>query len=255
MVNEVLYLHKYSMKIVKLNAINSTNTFLKDMVRSSAVENFTVVVTDHQTNGKGQFDNVWTSEKGKNLTFSMLCSFSELEVKNSFYLNCAVSLAIYNILGRYIKKKLKIKWPNDILSSNHKLCGILIENTVSNGKVVNAVVGIGLNVNQENFPTEIQRATSLKILTEKVYDKDAVLNALIVEIEHQMTFIESQQFDLLKLNYEKVLYRNGEPSMFHSDKFGNFLGKILGITYQGKLIVELENESLETFDLKEIRFI
>jgi len=130
------------MKIVKLNAINSTNTFLKDMVRSSTVENFTVVVTDHQTNGKGQFENVWSSEKGKNLTFSMLCKFSALEVHNSFYLNCAVSLAIYNVVNRTIKNKLKIKWPNDILSLNKKLCGILIENTVSSGQIQHAIIGI-----------------------------------------------------------------------------------------------------------------
>ncbi len=243
------------MKIVKLNAINSTNTFLKDMVRSSAVENFTVVVTDNQTNGKGQFDNVWKSKKGKNLTFSILCNFSALEVKHSFYLNCAISLAIYNVVHRYIKNKLKIKWPNDILSSNKKLCGILIENTVSNGKIQHAIVGVGLNVNQDDFPLEIPHATSLKMLTEKEYDKEAILNALIVEIQQQITFIERGQFDMLKLNYEKVLYRNGEPSMFNNDKYGNFLGKILGITYQGKLIVELENESLETFDLKEIQFV
>jgi len=78
---------------------------------------------------------------------------------------------------------------------------------------------------------------------------------LIIEIQHQMTFVENQQFELLKTNYEKVLYRNGEPAMFYADKLGNFLGKIVGITNQGKLIVELENESLETFALKEIRFI
>ncbi len=243
------------MKIVKLNAINSTNTFLKDMVRSSIVENYTVVVTDHQTNGKGQFENVWVSEKGKNLTFSMLCVFSALEVRHSFYLNCAVSLAIYNVLHRTIKNKLKIKWPNDILSLNKKLCGILIENTVSNGKIQRAIVGVGLNVNQENFPSELSNATSIKILTEKEHEKEALLNALIIEIQHQMTFIESQQFELLKLNYEKVLHRNGEPAMFHADKLGNFIGKILGITDQGKLLVELENESLETFALKEIQFI
>jgi len=209
------------MKIVKLDAINSTNAFLKDMVRTSTVENYTVVVTENQTNGKGQFDNSWTSEKGKNLTFSILCEFQKLEVQYSFYLNCAISLAVYTVLNRYIKKKLKVKWPNDILSSNKKLCGILIENTVSNGKIVNAVIGVGLNVNQERFPVSLPRATSLKMVTSNTYNTA----------------------------------RKGEPAMYKNDSYGNFLGKILGITYQGKLIVELENETLEKFDLKEIEFI
>ncbi len=243
------------MKIVKLNAINSTNTFLKELVRSSVVENYTVVVTDHQTNGKGQFDNVWISEKGKNLTFSILCRFSNLEIQNSFYLNCAVSLAIFNVMQRYIKNKLKVKWPNDILSSNKKLCGILLENTVSNGKVQHAIVGIGLNVNQDKFPIELPDASSMKLLTGKEYDRDTILNALVIEIEHQITFVEKLQFDVLKLNYEKVLYRHGKPAMFHNGKLGNFLGKILGITEQGKLMVELENEDVEAFALKELRFM
>ena len=243
------------MKIVKLDAINSTNTFLKDLARTSIVENCTVVVTDNQTGGKGQFDNIWSSEKGKNLTFSILCKFSKLNVQHSFYLNCAISLAIYTVVHRYIKKKLKVKWPNDILSSNKKLCGILIENTVSNGKIVNAVIGIGLNVNQESFSDDLPNATSLKILTGKTYNKEAILDELIAEIQVQIDLINTEKFSLLKSNYEKVLYRNGEPAMFKNDLYGNFLGKILGITYQGKLVVELENERLEKFDLKEIQFI
>lgn len=243
------------MKIVKLNAINSTNTFLKDLVRTSEVENYTVVVTENQTNGKGQFENTWSSEKGKNLTFSILCKFSNLNVQRSFYLNCAISLAIYAVVRNYIKKKLKIKWPNDILSSNKKLCGILIENTVSNGKIVNAVIGIGLNVNQEIFPDALPNATSLKMLTGNCYDKEVILDELITAIQAQMDLITAEKFSILKSNYEKVLFRNGEPAMFKNDRYGNFLGKILGITYQGKLVVELENERLEKFDLKEIQFI
>ena len=243
------------MKIVKLNAINSTNTFLKDLVRTTEVENYTVVVTENQTNGKGQFENTWSSEEGKNLTFSILCKFSNLNVQHSFYLNCAISLAIYTVVHNYIKKKLKIKWPNDILSSNKKLCGILIENTVSNAKIVNAVIGIGLNVNQESFSDTLPNATSLKMLTGISYDKEVILEELISTIQEQIDLITTEKFSLLKSNYEKVLFRNGEPAMFNNDRYGNFLGKIVGITYQGKLVVELENERLEKFDLKEIQFI
>jgi len=243
------------MKIVKLDAINSTNAFLKELVHTSVVENNTVVVAEMQTNGKGQFDGVWSSEAGKNLTFSMLCEFTKLEAQHSFYLNCAISLAVYTVLLKYHKEKLKIKWPNDILSSSKKICGILIENTVSNGKIVNAIVGVGLNINQEQFSENLPNATSLKILTNRTYNKDVILNELIAEIKVQTNLITTENFSLLKANYEKVLYRNGVPSMYKNNHSGNFLGKILGITYQGKLIIELENESLEMFDLKEIEFI
>ena len=243
------------MKIVKLNAINSTNTFLRDLARESVVENLTVVVTENQTKGKGQFNSKWTSEIGKNLTFSILYNFSTLSVDNAFYLNCAVSLAVYDTLSKYHKKKLKVKWPNDILSSNKKLCGILIENTVSNGNITSTIIGIGLNVNQENFPKDIPNATSLKIVTGKKIDKEKLLQELLDKLEQRLLMVVNKQFILLQKSYEQVLYKKNKPVMFRNVLLGNFLGKILGINKQGKLIVELEDETLKTFDLKEIQFV
>tara|TARA_R110002073_G_scaffold14998_1_gene60089 strand:- start:8763 stop:9494 length:732 start_codon:yes stop_codon:yes gene_type:complete len=243
------------MKIVKLSAINSTNTFLRDLARASVVDNYTVVVTENQTKGKGQFDNEWISERGKNLTFSMLCRFEDLNILETFYLNCAVSLAIYKVLKQYIPAKLTIKWPNDILSFQKKICGILIENTVSIDKVQYAIIGIGLNVNQQNFPDNVPNASSLRLLTGNHFDKDVLLKKLIVELKIQLALVADQQFQLLKRNYEKVLYRKDEPAMFRNDQNGNFMGKILGITKQGNLIVERDNDTVETYDLKEIEFI
>ena len=243
------------MNIVKLNAINSTNTFLKDLVKKSTTKNWTVVVTENQTSGKGQLKNKWSSKKGKNLTFSVLCKFNKLNIENSFYLNCAISLAIYNVLKGFIPAKLSIKWPNDILSFQKKICGILIENTVSNGKVLYAIIGIGLNVNQEKFPKNLPNATSLKIITNQNFNKNELLKLLVEEIKTQVELIVNEQFVELKKSYENVLYRINEPAMFKNNLNRIFLGKIKGITNQGKLMVELENETIETYDLKEIKFI
>lgn len=243
------------MKIVKLNAINSTNTFLRELARKSVVESLTVAVAENQTNGKGQFDGKWTSEVGKNLTFSILYNFLDLSIDNAFYLNCAVSLAVYDTLSKYHKEKLKVKWPNDILSSRKKLCGILIENTVSNGNITSTIIGIGLNVNQEIFPKDLPNATSLKKVTGKDIDKEKLLHELLEKIKEQLLLVAEKQFTLLQKNYEQVLYKKNQPMMFRNEISGNFLGKILGITKQGKLIVELENETLKTFDLKEIQFM
>lgn len=243
------------MKIVKLNAINSTNTFLRDLARESVVDNFTVVLAENQTNGKGQFDNKWTSQEGKNLTFSVLYNFSDLSANKAFFLNCAVSLAVYDVLFKYHKEKLKVKWPNDILSSSKKLCGILIENTVSNGNISRTIIGIGLNVNQEIFPKELPNATSLKNVLGKEIDREKLLQELLEELEQRLLFLVQKKFTILHKNYEQVLYKKNKPEMFRNALLGNFLGKILGITKQGKLIVELENETLKTFDLKEIQFV
>ncbi len=249
----MLYLHLY-MKIVKLDAIDSTNSYLRDLVKQEHVENWTVVIADHQTHGKGQFDNKWSSEKGKNLTFSVLIRFKKLDVEKQFYLNYAISIALYNVLKYYIPEKLAVKWPNDILSANQKLGGILIECIVKNSSIDFAIVGIGLNVNQQVFPSPLTLATSLKNLLNRTINKEELLDKILLEMQYQMLLIQKQKFGEIKYLYEDILYKKGIPSMFVDGNKNTFLGKIVGISSEGKLTIELENESLRDFDLKEIKF-
>ncbi|MGB5463849.1 MAG: biotin--[acetyl-CoA-carboxylase] ligase [Aureibaculum sp.] len=242
------------MKIVKLDAIDSTNSYLRDLVKQELVENWTVVIADHQSHGKGQFDNKWSSEKGKNLTFSVLIRFKKLDVEKQFYLNYAISIALYNVLKYYIPEKLAVKWPNDILSANLKLGGILIECIVKNSSIDFAIVGIGLNVNQQVFPSPLTLATSLKNLLNRTINKEELLDKILLEMQYQMLLIQKQKFGEIKYLYEDILYKKGIPSMFVDGNKNTFLGKIVGISSEGKLTIELENESLRDFDLKEIKF-
>jgi len=242
------------MNIVKLNAIGSTNSYLKNLIKETTVENWTVVIAEHQTNGKGQFDNKWVADKGKNLTFSILVKFKKLKAKHQFYLNYSVSIALYNVLKYYIPEKLTVKWPNDILSANHKICGILIENTINNSNVNHAIIGIGLNVNQKKFPSHILNVTSIKNKLDKNIDKNELFDKILLEIRYQLHLLEQQKFNEIKLRYEDVLYKKGIPSMFIDTTTNNtFLGKIIGVTNQGKLQIELDDESLREYALKEIK--
>ncbi len=242
------------MKIVKLDAINSTNSYLKDLIRRTTVENWTVALTEYQTDGKGQLENKWVSDKGKNLTFSILVEFKNLDIAHQCYLNYAVSLALYHVLKYYIPEKLTVKWPNDIMSVNHKICGILIESSINHTSVNHAIIGIGLNVNQEKFPAYLPHARSLKMLLKKTIDKDELLDKILFEIQYQLHVIQQQKFDEIKEQYEKVLYKKGVPSMFIDNDRTTFLGKIIGVTNEGKLQIELEDESVQTYNLKEIKF-
>jgi len=242
------------MKIVKLNAIDSTNAYLKDLIKLTTVENWTVIVTDNQVKGKGQFDNKWISEKGKNLTFSILVRLKDLKIKQQFYLNYSVSIALYNVLRYYIPEKLTVKWPNDILSANHKICGILIESSINNSNVNHAIIGIGLNVNQEKFPSNILNAGSLKTVLNRNIDKEELLDKILLEIQYQLHLVQQQKFKEIKEQYERVLYKKGVPSMFVDANHNAFLGKIIGVTNKGKLQIELDDESLQEYDLKEIKF-
>ena len=177
-----------------------------------------------------------------------------MDVEKQFYLNYAISIALYNVLKYYIPEKLAVKWPNDILSANQKLGGILIECIVKNSSIDFAIVGIGLNVNQQVFPSTLTLATSLKNLLNRTINKEELLDKILLEMQYQMLLIQKQKFGEIKYLYEDILYKKGIPSMFVDGNKNTFLGKIVGISSEGKLTIELENESLRDFDLKEIKF-
>jgi len=242
------------MKIVKLDAIDSTNSYLKGLLRENTLENWTVIMADFQTQGRGQFDNAWQSEKGKNLIFSILIQFEALRVVHQFYLNYAISVALFNVLKYYVPKKLAVKWPNDIMSGNQKVCGILIESALYKDTVKNAIIGIGLNVNQEVFPTFISNANSLKNITQRTINKEELLDKILLEIQYQVLLIDQGKFEEIKQEYEAILYKKGVPSMFVNNNNHTFLGKIIGISLSGNLQIELDDESVQEFSLKEIKF-
>lgn len=240
--------------IVKLDATNSTNSYLKEWAKKAAISHGTVVLVKHQALGRGQLGTKWLSESDKNLTFSILYKFSDFKITNQFYLNCAVSLALYDALFPIIGKSLTVKWPNDIMSANKKMGGILIENAVKSGFITQSVIGIGLNVNQIIFTDDLPNAISLAIITQKTFDLDVVLDAILQALQKRLQLLKLGQFSNLNNDYQNVLYRRFIFSKF-SDKNNTFLGKIIGVSTQGKLQIELENNDLREYSLKEIQFI
>jgi len=242
------------MKIIKLNTIGSTNSFLKELHANSTVENFTVVVTNKQTVGRGQMNTSWFSDEGKNLTFSVLVCIEDLLIANQKYLNYAISLSAYRTLEHYGLPDLAIKWPNDILSEKQKVIGILIENALQRNKIISSVIGIGLNVNQEYFPSNIPNPSSLKLKTGKNYNLDEVLNTFLNYLKMNIELVNQKEFKALEEQYLNVLYKKNVPSMFktHQDEF--FMGKIIGVSPDGQLQIELTDETIQEFGLKEVSF-
>lgn len=242
------------MKIIKLNAIDSTNTFLKELAHDSELENYTVVVADAQLKGRGQMGTTWLSDPGKNLLCSVFVTFSGFPVIHQVLVNYAVSLAIINTLKIYKLPNLAIKWPNDILSSNKKLCGVLVENVMQKDEIKSSIIGIGLNVNQEMFSKELSSATSIKNEIGKDVNIDILLQHLINELKQTVSYITDSSTNVLKKNYLKWLYKKNIPTMFKNSKNVLFMGKIVGVSAQGKLQVELEDETINEFAIKEVSF-
>lgn len=242
------------MKLIKLHTTASTNTFLKELASDTTLENFTVVTTIEQTSGRGQMQSKWLSEKGKNLIMSAFLKFNNLKTAHKTYLNFAISVSVFEAILVFNIPKLAIKWPNDILSVNQKLCGILIENQFLGNKIVSSVVGIGLNINQENFSSALKNASSLKNILKKEIAIDSVLETLIDRLKYNIQLLNDGKFDYLKVTYLDNLYKKNTPSMFKTSEDNLFMGKIIGVSNDGNLQIELEDESVKEFELKEISF-
>ncbi|MCS7004051.1 MAG: biotin--[acetyl-CoA-carboxylase] ligase [Cytophagales bacterium] len=242
-------------KLINVPECNSTNTLLNHLIQNTKLPNGTLLITENQTAGRGQHHNRWFSEPYQNLTFSFLWIPKNFAAHQAFQLNMATSLGLYNFLSALLpQKKIHIKWSNDILLEGSKICGILIENKIRNHKILYSVVGIGLNVNQTQFP--IHSATSLKLATQQTYDLPTLLENICFHIEKQYQNLGN--FSYLKSCYTRALYRYQELSWYEnishkSLPVGKFQGTILGINDHGKLAIALENK-LYHFGIQEIKF-
>ncbi|WP_370391911.1 biotin--[acetyl-CoA-carboxylase] ligase [uncultured Winogradskyella sp.] len=242
------------MFIIKLDAIDSTNSYLRASANVSLPKDFTVVWSDLQTEGRGQMGTQWQSQGGKNLTFSVFKRNTNFNIEERFVISMLVSLAIYNCLRTFQIPKLKIKWPNDILAEEHKICGILIENIIKNNALAGSVIGIGLNVNQRFFD-DLPRASSMYSLTGKLFDRDEVLTALIGSLKQQFEAVDNKTFKGIKKEYESHLFRFKKPSTFRALNGETITGIIKGVTQDGQLRLLLEDDKIEIFDFKELTLL
>ena len=241
------------MRIIKLDATGSTNATLKELWQNNHAIDETVVWAENQTEGRGQQGTVWQSEAGKNLTFSFLKKFEALPIRDQFGLNIAVSLSVYQLLQELRIPDIHVKWPNDILSGSTKICGILIENIVKSNSIQAAIIGIGLNVNQEDF-SSLPGAGSLKTETGKNWDIALIFKKLFDKLRVNLADLDEESLPLLRSDYMDLMYRKDELSVFSTDGNTRKTGIIRGISQQGLLLVEFDG-SISEFGMKEISLL
>lgn len=242
------------MQIIKLDATDSTNSFLKNLIMTDLKEDFTVVVARSQKKGRGQMGTNWESEAGKNLTFSVLKNFTAFKIEDQFAINIIVSLAIYDSLEALKIPNIKIKWPNDILSGTQKICGILPENIIKNDLLSTSVIGIGLNVNQINYE-DLPKATSLKNITGTDYNIEVILSLILKEMKKGFRALEDNTMARLYREYEAKLFRKDKVSTFKRKNKKVFTGIIRGVKATGAIQIELEDHVFEEFAFKEIELL
>ncbi|NHA07761.1 biotin--[acetyl-CoA-carboxylase] ligase [Mucilaginibacter sp. HC2] len=240
--------------LVTIQQVDSTNTFLKTLLSNSKpLPEGTVIMAESQYAGRGQQQNKWHSEPGKNLTFSILLTPEFLAVTDQFDLNRVVSLGVYDALHPYLGDDLKIKWPNDIYYGDRKLGGILIETHVQGVHIKDAIIGIGLNINQESFESGAGNAISLKQILHRDYDLKTILSEICGHIEAYYLNLRAGKFLFVRNTYLSRLYWLNEVKPFRSNE-GIFDGVIKNVKENGMLVVE-NNNGQQEFSLKQIEFL
>ena len=230
-------------KIVHIDETDSTNRWLKDHGEGTMV-----VATDYQTAGKGCGSNAWESERGKNLTFSMLIHPDGIAAREQFRITEVVSVALCRTLQPYIYNKVEIKWPNDIYVGDRKLCGILIENRLQGNVIVDCIIGIGLNVNQRVFLSDAPNPVSMYQLTGQETDRGAILADFL------RTFDEVMASETAAQDYRLRLYRSTGFYAFE-DAGGRFLAEIVRVEADGRFVLKDKTGQERTYAFKEIKYI
>lgn len=239
------------MKIIKINATESSNLFLKNLDKNLALKEITAVKALKQTKGRGQRGTTWQSEDNKNLIVSYLLPEINLTPDNGFMISILTSLAVKKCLERLNIPDLTIKWPNDILSCHYKVAGILIENSFSAHQIKNSIIGIGLNVNQTSFH-DLPKASSLSLLTNQNYDIDKVFDLLNTEIEKIYDILLQKNFNSCLNSYYDSLLGFQENQIFNFPDGSQKEGIITSVEKNGFLNVKFK-DTTQSFDLKEIK--
>jgi BirA family biotin operon repressor/biotin-[acetyl-CoA-carboxylase] ligase len=230
---------------------HSTNTLLFELTQKTIQPEGTLVITNHQTKGRGQRGNSWIAEEGKNLTLSILLKPRFISAKDQFYLTIVSALGILDYLTERGIANAKIKWPNDLMVSSKKIAGILIENVVAGDRLQQSIVGIGLNINQSDF--QMEKATSMVNELNRQFDLVNDFQLLVEKLEIRYLQLQSGKALELKNEYLKNLFWIGEEHLFLTcDQ--EFEGRIVGVEEDGKLSIVTKG-LITSYDLKDIKFV
>lgn len=236
-------------KLIYVPECHSTNSALAELLDRTDLPEGTVLITNHQTQGRGQRGNSWESGKGENLTFSLLLRPRFLTALNQFQLNVAIALGIADGLLNYLPSGLTLKWPNDIMMENRKVGGVLIENQTQGQQLSTAIIGIGLNVNQPELSHP--GAGSLTQFVGRALDLNEVYQELLAGIEARYLSLRAGNYKGLHKEYVERLYQYNVSQEFESDGM-SFIGTISDVDESGRLCV-LVDGAIRKYSLKEIR--
>ena len=191
--------------------LDSTNLEAKRLIESGEAKHGLLITADYQTQGRGQQGKTWHSVEAQNAMLSLVLEPQDLPIKHQFLLNMITSLAVADVIEDY-GLAVKVKWPNDIYVSDKKICGILIQNFLKGDSIQQSIIGIGLNVNQTTWPSDVPNPTSLAKELDQGYIIRDVIDQIATSVLKRSNMMTNEH--ALRDEYLLRLYRRGEVSRF-----------------------------------------
>lgn len=245
-----------NVQIITLKEVDSTNNYLRNLPTEEKKNEIVVAVAHKQTNGRGQRGNSWKSEEGKNLTFSILIHPTFLEARQQFILSQAIALSIKEVLYDDVRSPHpRIKWPNDIYWNKKKLGGILIENDLIGKQLDKCIIGVGINLNQECFASDVPNPVSVWQITGHTTEPLTVLRKIMQRFSFYYERIKQGETHDLVDKYHKALFRRVGFHKFRMPGGKEFDARIRRIEPDGHLVLEDAQGEMRTFGFKEVEYV
>lgn len=236
--------------IYHIDITSSTN----DLARDAKYTHLDVVWAEHQTAGRGQRGHSWHSTEGENITFSVVLIPSFLPIVEQFLLSEIVALALVDTMAHY-GICCRIKWTNDIYAADNKIAGVLIEHSLSGESIARTIVGIGLNINQREFPDDIPNPTSMALERGMMFNREEVLEHYVATLRDLYAMLERGEKEAIEARYIATMYHLAEEHTYAYASGERFRATIRGVRPTGHLCLEHRDGTIVEYAFKEVEFV
>lgn len=236
--------------IYHIDETTSTN----DEARRDNYDHFDIIWSEHQTAGRGQRGHAWHSVEGENVTFSVVLKPTFLPIVEQFLLSEIVALSLVETMARY-GIECRIKWTNDLYAGDSKLAGVLIEHSLNLDGIARTIVGIGLNINQREFPEDLPNPTSMSLLTLEKYDRREVLENFVQSLAVWYDKLACGHKSEIESSYREKMYHLDEPHTYALPSGEEFAATIRGVRPSGELRLEHTDGTIREYAFKEVEFV